>query len=337
MTIAVAAKFPAPSIAKIAALTGFALLLMASHLFAQEASAPLVELGEAAVAAKSSAATETPDRGNMIAMLQTVATQLEQQKYTETEPYFILPDNFKPAMFERLTKRGVISSDGVKALEIAGKFGSAAELFGEKSAVSYVKDAGVPANDCYGMVMKQGDTDCRVIAWWSGAQFKIVDINRVGRMDPGKATAPQPMKEIQWPIGDEPSRELLLDSLSVLLKELEQKNYAPVSKHLMLPPDFPPAKLERILRINELSEAGIAVLRESGRFGKAAEIFETGRAESLVQRAGATLDECYAIIASKNGQQGETMARWDVNQRQFQFIRVGDIGKLAGEDEASDE
>ena len=270
-----------------------------------------------------------PDKAAMIETLNTVCDLLETGKTDELEAFIYLPPEFKPEMFDVLLKRNVISRDGVLALEKAGTFGTAAAIYGDKRAAGRTADAGAPVEECYAMTMEQGEESCNVIAHWTDGQFRIVDMNRIGSMVSANAVAKVEMPIVDWPIGTAPTKELLLQSLTVLLGYIENEQYDAAKPQMYVPEDFPADKFARLIELRELSPAGIEVLRETGVYGPAVEVFEADRANHFAQRVDVPVNECFGMVAVAEGEQGETMAHW-VGDR-FKFLRADDIGKLAPE------
>ncbi len=270
--------------------------------------------------------TDLPDRQKMIETLNTVVDLLEAKDFATVEQFFYLPPNFKPEMFDMLLKRNVISRDGVLALEKGGTFGTLTLLYGEKRASSKTQDTKAPVEDCYAIKMEQGDTSCSVIVHWNEGKFKIVDIERVGKMVSADVVIKEPVEIAAWPTGTEPSKKLMLDSLSVLLHHIENEHYEQAKARVYVPEDFPAAKFKDTIERRELSANGIGVMRKIGKYGTAKEVFGATRAQFLCERVQVPVDDCFGVIAVADAQ-GETLAHWKGDQ--FKFLRADDIGKLA--------
>ena len=269
--------------------------------------------------------TATPTKADLIANLNQIVDLLESKEYGVLEKYFYLPPKFKPEMFDMLLKRKVISRDGILALEKGGTFGTLVLLQGKKSAERATAEFGISPSECYAMQMKQSDTSCKLVAHWKGDYFKIVDINRVGKMDSSKVEKKKQVVVAKWPTGKTPTKQLFLESLTVFLKYLEDESYEAAASRVYVPEDFKLDKLKRLLEIDEISKDGIKVLEKVGNFGLASELFEKGRLEIWTGRIKVETAECYGMTANANAE-AEVVAHWIKDH--FKFIRIDDVGKL---------
>ena len=270
-----------------------------------------------------------PSKQKLIETLLTVVDQLEAEKYSEVEKYFQLPDEFEHKMFAQLLKRGVISRQGVKALDLGGEYGNAIGVLKKSKADEVAREFSASVDQCFAMKMKQGDQRCDVIAHWTGEGFKILDINGVGNMDPDsvKLTAQAPVES--WPTGDKPTKELLIETLKVFLHNIQNRHYDALRPNVYVPKHFQMSRFSDSLERNELSQEGIKVLAnlsDKNSFGKAAEVYPKLRAEALTKRVEVPVDECYGILAAIGEEQGEVLAHW-IGDR-YKLLRVDDVGKL---------
>ena len=275
-----------------------------------------------------------PSKKILIETLLKIVEQLEAEKYAETEKYFYLPENFEHKMFAQLIKRDVISRRGVEALDLGGEYGSAIGVLRKSEAEDAAADFSAPVDQCFAMKMDQDDQRCKVIVHWTGEHFKILDISRVGKMDPDKVevTVQAPLQP--WPTGDKPTRELLVKTLRVFLHRIKNKHYDELRPNVYVPEDFQMSRFSDSLKRDELSEEGIKVLAAKGSFGKADQVYHKLRAEALTKRVQVPVDECYGYVAKIGGVQGEALAHW-IGDR-YKLLRADDIGKLSAVSKADE-
>ena len=172
--------------------------------------------------------------------------------------------------------------------------------------------------------MAQGDENCIVFAHWTGGQFKILDINGVGQMDPANVVVLKDVPVQAWPTGNSPSKELLISTLKVFLHRIENRHYKTLRSKVYVPENFRMSQLRDSLERGELSAEGIEVLASKGQFGK--EVFPKLRVQILAKRVQVPPEECYGFVAKVGLEQGEVLAHW-VNDH-FKLLRTDDVGKL---------
>ena len=262
----------------------------------------------------------------LIETLLKIVDQLEAEKYAETEKYFYLPENFEHKMFAQLIKRDVISRRGVEALSLGGEYGNATGVLKKSDAESIAAEFSAPVDQCFAMKMEQDDQRCKVIVHWTGEHFKILDISRVGKMNPDKVETTVEAAVQAWPTGDKPTKELLVETLQVFLHQIQNKHYDALRPNVYVPENFQMSRFNDSLERDEVSQEGIKVLAAKGSFGKADKIFSNMRSKALTERVKVPADECYGYVAKISGEQGEVLAHW-IGDR-YKLLRVDDIGKL---------
>lgn len=268
----------------------------------------------------------TPGRKALLDTLDKIAEAFENKKFAEATRHFHLPADFKPQMFENAVSRKIISRPGVEALRKGGEYGTALEIAKKSMVERIAGDFKVPLAQCFAIKMKQGTDDCLAIAHWAGTHFRILDMTRIGRMDPSKVVAKADVAVKPWPTGTAPTKELLIKTLQVFLHQIENKHYAATRPNVYVPDDFIMSRFHDSLERQEISAIGIKILVERGKFGNAVEVFGKARAESLTKRVQVPVAESYGYVAKVGVQQGEALAHW-VGDR-FKLLRADDIGKL---------
>jgi large subunit ribosomal protein L7/L12 len=284
----------------------FAIVVIPSTLLAQESAQPSKKI--------------------LIEFLTNVAQQLEAKQYAETQQFFYLPPDFKPEMMAQLTKRDVINSSGVTALAKGGEFGKAIGVLRKSDVEEVANEHSAPLDQCYAMKMEQDGSRCKVLVHWTEGKFKILDINRVGKMDPAKVVAKANVPVKPWPTGAAPTKELLIKTLEVFLHRIENKHYDALRPNVYVPENFVMSRFHDSLQRRELSNDGIKILSQRGSFGKAVEVYAKLRAESLTKRVQVPVDESYGLVAKIAGEQGEALGHWTGDR--FKLLRADDIGKL---------
>lgn len=267
-----------------------------------------------------------PSKKKLIETLLKIVDQLEAEKYAETEKYFYLPENFEHKMFAQLLKRDVISRRGVQALDLGGEYGSAIGVLRKSDVEEVAAEFSAPVDQCFAMKMEIGGQRCKVVAHWTGEHFKILDINRVGKMDPDSVEITVQAPVQPWPTGDKPTKELLIKTLTVFLHNTQNKHYDSLRPNVYVPDDFQMSRFGDGLKRGELSEEGIKVLADKGKFGKADQVYPKLRAEALTKRVQVPVDESYGFVARIAGEQGEALAHWTGDR--YKLLRADDIGKL---------
>ena len=267
-----------------------------------------------------------PSKESLIEMLTEVAQQLEAEQYAETQKFFYLPSDFKPEMMAQLVTRGVINSGGVKALAKGGEFGKAIGVLRKSDVEEVANEHSAPLDQCYAMKMEQDGSRCKVIVHWTAGQFKILDINRVGKMNPANVVAKVDVPVKPWPTGEAPTKELLIETLEVFLHQIENEHYDALRPNVYVPENFVMSRFRDSLERKELSIDGIKILSQRGSFGKAVDVFPKLRAESLTKRVQVPVDESFGLIAKIAGEQGEALGHWTGDH--FKLLRADDIGKL---------
>jgi len=144
----------------------------------------------------------------------------------------------------------------------------------------------------------------------------------VAQEDPSDRSGSGKMIRIQ----QEPSKDLLIEALTSVHRLVQEGKYQAASDYFVLLDDFRPELLQDLLKNRELSEEGIAVLKDLGLFGTAEARLGNERAKALADRAGQNLDTCYGISIVHNSVSADVLASWDGSR--FKIFRVNNVGKL---------
>ncbi len=137
----------------------------------------------------------TPSKTAMVQSLTTLFQSLQKRDFETAKQYVVLPEIFKPEMFDEFVKRsppmldGMISRQefslaGVTCLENEAKFGTAAEVFGTERAKFFAGKAGREVSECFGFNHETSTGTGEVIAHWNGKLFKLVRLDDVGKISP---------------------------------------------------------------------------------------------------------------------------------------------------------
>lgn len=126
-----------------------------------------------------------------------------------------------------------------------------------------------------------------------------------------------------------PTKQSLIAALRTILPLLEAGKWEEAAQHVVMPDGLEPRDLASIARNNELSADGISALESSAEFGLATELFGASRAEALCKKMGIGTENVYGFNHQQGDQWGEVLAQWD--GKQFRFVRLDDVGKLAAE------
>lgn len=125
-----------------------------------------------------------PTREALIAVLRSVAQQLESGQFEAAADFFWLPPDFKPSMLRGLIEKQEISRAGVARLASEATFGTALERFGAERATAFAQRAAVKVADCYGFYHEAGGVTAEVIAVWENGKFKLLRLDDVGKLPP---------------------------------------------------------------------------------------------------------------------------------------------------------
>ena len=136
---------------------------------------------------------------------------------------------------------------------------------------------------------------------------------------------------IHWRQEDEP-RRLCRDNLQQLAVALRAGDSAALLRSIVLPQAVAgrtAAEQSEFLQkalADEISEAGVAVLANKGRFGTLREIFPD-KAAQWAGQAGVKIDDCVAFKAERNGIQAEAVLVREGNS--YRIVRCNNIKQLA--------
>lgn len=123
-----------------------------------------------------------------------------------------------------------------------------------------------------------------------------------------------------------PTQEQLITDLKTVHKLLSNGDNLAAAKHFKGPDDASQEKLvtelNKVLRNQELSMAGIEILDKEGRFGKLNEVFPERGARWMERNGITTPEDCYGLGYGN----AEVAAYWD--GKKFLIIRLDDVGKL---------
>ncbi|QDV23829.1 hypothetical protein [Aureliella helgolandensis] len=128
------------------------------------------------------------------------------------------------------------------------------------------------------------------------------------------------------PQSEGPNAKSLLATLTTVLPLLEKKDFQTAVNHFALPPHLRPEDLDGLIERNELSAAGIEILREHATFGSAVEVFGEARGTAFAEKMGVAVADCYGFNHETEGGTGEVMAVWD--GKRFKIVRLDDVGKM---------
>ncbi len=127
-------------------------------------------------------------------------------------------------------------------------------------------------------------------------------------------------------VAAKPTKEELIRTLKLAMTLLEKNELEAASVHFVVPEDFKPEMLSRLVEIQEISMAGIEILEKNATFGTAAETFGEERAQALAERAGVDVAQAYGFYYEREPVTAEVLAVW--NSSAFKIFRLDDVGKL---------
>ena len=148
-------------------------------------------------------------------------------------------------------------------------------------------------------------------------------------MVPGPVSRSQ---ETDDPDSNAPTKESLIATLKQFLPLIEAGKWEAAVQYVVMPDGLEPRDLASIVRNNELSAGGIAVLQSNAKFGTAKERFGATRATALCEKMGIGTDNVFGFNHQQGDQWGEVLAQWDGER--FRLVRVDDVGKLVAKTDA---
>jgi hypothetical protein len=120
-----------------------------------------------------------------------------------------------------------------------------------------------------------------------------------------------------------PTKADVIAVLRTVLPLLEQEKYDDAAAHFRMPKGAQAKALSSLIRLNEISAAGIDHIEKHGKFGKADEVFKPERAAYFAKKMGADASKCYGLHLDS----AEVVAEWDGNS--LKLVRLNNVGKLA--------
>lgn len=148
--------------------------------------------------------------------------------------------------------------------------------------------------------------------------------------DPEPDEKPTPTESENPAATGTPTKEAGIARLEEVLAALEAKDYTKAAGFFVLPAGVPADKLApelaRLLELQEISAAGIAVLAKTGTWGKLAEVIEPERAARLAEKSGVAVDQCWGFSAESNGAKASVGFHYD--GKELKLIRLNNVGKL---------
>lgn len=125
---------------------------------------------------------------------------------------------------------------------------------------------------------------------------------------------------------NQPTKEQMIADLNMIHELLSEGEYLTAAERFNGPEGMSPQKIAKSmkgwLKKREISERGIEVLDEKGKFGKLNEVFPEKGGDWMKRNEVTTPDACYGL-GYKNA---EVAAIWDGGK--FIFFRLDDVGKL---------
>jgi hypothetical protein len=123
-----------------------------------------------------------------------------------------------------------------------------------------------------------------------------------------------------------PTKEAAVKTLQDAAAALEGKDYDKALLYIHVPPNRTPEQFKTagpgLIEKQEISTKGVEILAAQGKWGKLDEVFPKERAQSMAERAGLPLDECYGLT------HGDAQAGFHWNGQQFKIMHLDDVGKL---------
>ena len=123
-----------------------------------------------------------------------------------------------------------------------------------------------------------------------------------------------------------PTKEAAVKTLQDAAAALEAKDYDKALLYIHVPPNRTPEQFKTagpgLIEKQEISTKGVEILAAQGKWGKLDEVFEKERAQSMAERAGLPLEQCYGLM------HGDAQAGFHWNGQQFKIMHLDDVGKL---------
>ncbi len=124
----------------------------------------------------------------------------------------------------------------------------------------------------------------------------------------------------------EASKVILIQMLSKVHEHLEKGDFGSASAYFVVPPNFKPEMLDGLIRLREISAAGVQQLAKEAKFGTGNEVFGAERTKQIADRAGVGTSNLYGFYHRTDEATAEVLAVWD--GKGFKLIRLDDVGKL---------
>jgi len=123
-----------------------------------------------------------------------------------------------------------------------------------------------------------------------------------------------------------PTKEAAVKTLQDAAAALEGKDYDKALLYIHVPPNRTPEQFKTagpgLIEKQEISTKGVEILAVQGKWGKLDEVFPKERAQSMAERAGLPLEQCYGLT------HGDAQAGFHWNGQQFKIMHLDDVGKL---------
>lgn len=275
-----------------------------------------------------------PTKELLLQTLDLVSDALASKQYERAVPYFKVPADFDPRMLSGLTKLQAVSREGVNVLRKSAEFGPAGNYFGKENVANIAARDGFNVADCYGILLIQEGVQAEVVALWVNDHFELQRISGVGKLkpqvkEPIGATESAEMSEGAFPskvYAQAPSKRAIIGTLEVVSAALEAGQLEAASQHFVLPPNFRPEMLGNLVERNEISAAGVAILKSEAEFQTAVAAFGEERATLFVERAGVELKDCFGFNHTVGEVAAEVIGCWQGDR--FKLVRLDDVGKL---------
>jgi len=137
--------------------------------------------GSSGGVSRGPATSSSATREGAAMVLDMAADALDAKDYDKAVAYFHVPPGRSPEDFKKqapaLVEQQEISKEGVEVLAARGKWGTLAEVYGDR-AKNLAERAGVPPEQCYGLSHEGAETAFH----WSDQGFKIIRCNNVGKL-----------------------------------------------------------------------------------------------------------------------------------------------------------
>lgn len=123
-----------------------------------------------------------PTKENAVQTLRDALAALEAKDYDKAATFFKIPANASSEdikkQLSRLLEIQELSASGIDILARDGKWGKLEEVFGAERAKNMVERAGVSADSCYGLNLRNAEAGF----YWDGKQFKIIRCDDIGKL-----------------------------------------------------------------------------------------------------------------------------------------------------------